>query len=201
MNPRSSRREEALAENAEHRKPDSEGRRAGSADFPVRRTWPAFTARVGDARGRVGKPALPATLVCTLGLLAPALLAEPLGGGRFTLDGRPVTGGGQSGGGAFAVAGAAGNAPSAVSQGGTFTVAGGLVGVAVVPGDVTPQLALTDTGDAKLTWSGDATGYVLEFTPVIGEAADWQPVTPAPVGNTFTTPFNQPLRFFRLRKP
>jgi hypothetical protein len=134
-------------------------------------------------------------------LAATGLYAEPLGGGRFTLNGGPVTGGGQSGGGTFAVAGAAGNAPSAVSQGGTFTVAGGLIGVAVVPGDVTPQLTLTDDGNARLTWSVDATGYVLQFSPVIGEAANWQPVTPAPVGNTFTTPFSQSLRFFRLHKP
>lgn len=129
------------------------------------------------------------------------LFAESLGGGRFTLNGGPVTGGGQSGGGAFAVAGAAGNAPSAVSQGGTFTVAGGLVGVAVVPGDVTPELTLTDDGNARLTWSGDATGYVLQFSPALGAAANWQPVIPAPTGNSFTTPFSQSLRFFRLHKP
>jgi hypothetical protein len=200
MNPRSSRREEALAENAEHRKPDSEGRRAGSADFPVRRTWPAFTARVGDARGRVGKPALPATLVCTLGLLAPALFAEPLGGGSYTLNGGPVTGGGQSGGGTFAVAGGAGETAVGPLSGGTFQVTGGLIGVAVVPGDVALEFTTTD-GQVTLSWPTDAVGYVLEFTSQVGELASWQPVTPAPAASRFTTPFDQPLRFFRLRRP
>lgn len=129
-------------------------------------------------------------------------LAQSLGGGQFTLSGGPVTGGGgKSDGGTFAVAGSAGNAPSAASQGGTFEVTGGLVGVAVVPDDVTPELTFTDTGEATLTWSAAATGYVLESSPSVGEFANWQPVTPAPVGNTFTTPFNQPLRFFRLHKP
>ena len=36
---------------------------------------------------------------------------------------------------------------------------------------------------------------------VMGAPANWQPVTPAPNGNSFTTPFNQSLRFFRLHKP
>ena len=59
----------------------------------------------------------------------------------------------------------------------------------------------TTDGQVTLRWPAEAAGYGLEFTPVIGEAANWQPVTPAPAGNTFTTPFNQPLRFYRLQKP
>jgi hypothetical protein len=128
-------------------------------------------------------------------------LGQPLGGGQFTLNGTPVTGGGQSGGGTFAVAGAAGEAATGPLTGGTFVVTGGLIGVAVVPGDIVPELTITATGDATLTWPADTTGYVLESTLSVGDFADWQPVTPAPAGNTFTTPFNQPLRFFRLRKP
>ena len=36
---------------------------------------------------------------------------------------------------------------------------------------------------------------------VMGAPANWQPVTPASTGNSFATPFNQSLRFFRLHKP
>lgn len=161
-------------------------------------TGPRGQAARAPARRSAGW--VPCTVLACC-LLAPSLLAEPLGGGGYSLNGGPVTGGGQSGGGTFAVAGAAGQTSVAVSKGGTFTVTGGLVGVTVVPGDVTLELTITDDGNAKLTWSGNATGYVLEFSPTVGEFANWQPVTPAPTGNTFTTPFNQPLRFFRLRKP
>jgi len=135
------------------------------------------------------------------GLLTHLLLAEPLGGGRFTLNGRPVTGGGQSGGGTFAVAGAAGETAFGPLSGGAFQVTGGLIGVAVVPDDVTPELVLTDDGNARLEWSADAAGYVLQFSPTLGPTANWQPVSPTPTGNSFITPFNQSLRFFRLHKP
>lgn len=145
---------------------------------------------------------VPACLALALLLLSPSLRAEPLSGGQYSLQGGPATGGGgKSDGGTFAVAGGAGETATGPLTGGAFVVTGGLVGVAVVPDDVTPQLTLTDEGNAVLSWSGAATGYVLESSPSVGEFADWQPVTPAPAGNTFTTPFNQPLRFFRLRKP
>lgn len=137
-----------------------------------------------------------------MALLTPTLLAQSLGGGQFTLSGGPVTGvGGQSDGGTFAVAAGVGETTTAPLTGGTFEVTGGLVGVAVVPDDITPELVITDTGEAKLTWPAEAAGYVLEFSPSIGDFADWQPVTPAPTDNSFTTVFDQPLRFFRLRKP
>ncbi len=139
-------------------------------------------------------------LILLLTTLCLRTSAQPLGGGQFTLSGGPATGGGQSGGGTFAVAGAPGETATGPLIGGSFSVTGGLVGVAIVPGDFALEFSAND-GQVTLTWPVDAAGYVLEFTPVIGEAADWQPVAPAPVGNTFTTPFNQPLRLFRLRKP
>jgi len=141
-------------------------------------------------------------LISALGLLTAPLSAQSLGGGQFTLNGGPVTGGGgKSDGGQFAVTGGSGETSPAPLTGGTFEVTGGLVGVAVVLDDVTPELIITDTGEARLTWSAETTGYVLESTTNVGEFADWEPVSPAPAGNTYTTPFNQPLRFFRLRKP
>jgi hypothetical protein len=155
----------------------------------------------GLAQSQTGR-SLAAALVLTLGLFTVTLLGEPLSGGQYSLQGGPATGGGgKSDGGTFAVTGGAGETATGPLTGGAFVVTGGLVGVAVVPDDVTPELTLTDTGEATLTWSAEATGYVLESSPSVGEFADWQPVTPAPAGTTFTTPFNQPLRFFRLRKP
>lgn len=137
-----------------------------------------------------------------LGLLTAPLSAQSLGGGQFTLNGGPVTGGGgQSDGGAFAVAGGAGETTAALLTGGDFTVTGGLIGVAVVPGDFALTIGFTNDGQVMLEWPAEAANYVLESSPMVGEFADWQPVTPAPAGNTFTTPFDQPLRFFRLHKP
>jgi hypothetical protein len=72
--------------------------------------------------------------------------------------------------------------------------------VVVIPGEVPLSLAAMGN-QATLTWPGSATDYVLEFTADIGNLADWRPVVPAPVGTAYTTSFNQPLRFFRLRQP
>jgi hypothetical protein len=142
-----------------------------------------------------------AGLTLAFGLFSAGLLsAQSIGGGQFTLRGGPVTGGGQSGGGVFAVAGAPADATSAPLKGGTFEVTGSLIGVAVVPGDVALEYVTTE-GQVTLTWPDDGVAYVLEFTSDFSEFAEWQPVIPAPTGTTFTTPFNQPLRFFRLRKP
>jgi hypothetical protein len=136
-----------------------------------------------------------------LSVVAASLRAEPLSGGRFSLNGGPVTGAGQSGGGTFAVAGAPGETATGPLSGGSFRVIGGLVGVAVVPGDFALTIDFTADGQARIGWPAEATGYVLEFTPSVGEFANWQPVTPAPAGNSHTTPHDQPLRFFRLNRP
>lgn len=137
----------------------------------------------------------------SLGLVTTSLRAEPLSGGRFSLNGGPDTGGGQSGGGTFAVAGAPGEAATGPLSGGSFQVTGGLIGVAVIPGDFALTIGHTDDGQVVIGWPAEASGYVLEFTPSIGELANWQPVTPAPVGNSFTTSSAQTLRFFRLHRP
>ena len=136
-----------------------------------------------------------------LGLTTAVLRAGPSVGGDFSLVGGVASGGGKASGGDFAVDAAAGQPAAGPLSGGDFQVTGGLVAVTVVTGGaVALRLSATDS-QVTLTWPAEAAGYVLEFTPVIGEAANWQPVTPAPAGNSFTTPFNQPLRFYRLRKP
>ena len=138
-------------------------------------------------------------LVIALGLCVSSLLAGPSTGGGFALSGLPVGGGGHSTGGNLAVSGVAGS-PGGVSSGGGFQISGGLLGVYVVPGGV--ELTLTRAnGNATLTWPAGTTGYTLQFTSQLGPAANWQPVTPAPVGNIYTTTFNQPARFYRLHQP
>jgi hypothetical protein len=112
-----------------------------------------------------------------------------------------ASGGGKASGGDFAVDAAAGQPATGPLSGGDFQVTGGLVAVTVVTGgDLALRLSATDS-QVTLSWPADASAYVLEFSPAVGDAANWQPVTPAPAGNSFTTPFNQPLRFYRLRKP
>lgn len=144
---------------------------------------------------------LPHGLLFASWLAAAGLSAEPLSGGRFSLVGGPVTGGGgRSDGGSFAVAGGTGETSPALLTGGTYQVTGGLIGVAVVPGEVTLNL-IVEGGLVTLMWPAETAGFVLETTPAVGEFADWQPVTPAPVGNTHAAPVDQPFRFFRLRKP
>lgn len=139
-------------------------------------------------------------LLCgTLALTLVRALAESSSGGRYTLNGAPVSGGGRSGGGNFAVAGGAGETTTGPVKGGTFQVTGGLTGVVVIEGDVAIAIS-TANGQVTLTWPAGTAGYVLEFTPQLGPGATWQSATPAPSGNTFTTPSNQSLRFFRLRK-
>lgn len=143
---------------------------------------------------------LASSLALTLALLTSPALAETLSGGSFTLEGGPVAGGGPAGGDPFGLDGSAGETATGALAGGTFEVTGGLLGMAVGPGEVALDFTATDS-QITLTWPADAAGYGLEFTPVIGDAANWQPVTPTPPANTYATPFNPPLRFFRLHKP
>jgi hypothetical protein len=140
------------------------------------------------------------TIGVTFALALAVAHAESSSGGRFTLNGGPVSGGGRSGGGNFAVNGGAGETSTAQASGGNFQVTGGLVGIVVIPGEVEVSIT-TASGQIRLTWPDGTAGYVLESSAQIGAAANWQAVTPAPSANTFTTPANQSLRFFRLRKP
>ncbi len=139
-------------------------------------------------------------LFLVFGLTAATLRAGPSSGGDFSLEGGLVSGGASSEGGEFTVEADDDPTSGFALSGGDFRIEGSLVGVAVIPGEV--PLSLTAIGNqATLTWPDSATDYVLEFTADIGNLVDWRPVVPVPVGNAYTTTFNQPLRFFRLRKP
>lgn len=136
-----------------------------------------------------------------LGLTTAVLRAGPSVGGDFSLEGGLATGGGQSAGGDFTVAATVGETTTGPLTGGDFQVTGGLIGVAIVPGDFALSIGFTADSQVRIQWPAEAAGYVLEFTPSVGAFANWQPVTPAPPGNSHTTPNDQPLRFFRLHRP
>ena len=127
-------------------------------------------------------------------------VAEPSRGGSFALTAAVTSGGGRAAGPGFALEGSAGQPSLQTSTGGNYQLSGGLLGVIIVPGEVLLTIERLDTGEAKLSWPASATGYVLEFATQLSEPAGWQPVVPAPVGNNFQTPLNQPLRFYRLHR-
>lgn len=131
-------------------------------------------------------------------------LAHPAGaqstGGDFVLHGTPAIGGGEAGGGNFALSGQVTPAGGTPSSGGEFTLRGGAIGLYVVPGEVKLTVTRDDRGDAVLTWPADGDGFVLEYTGTLGAEPQWQAVTPSPAGRRYVTPFDQPLRLFRLRR-
>lgn len=133
-------------------------------------------------------------------ILAATSVAEPSRGGNFAVTAAVTSGGGRAAGPGFALEGSAGQPSLQTSTGGNYQLSGGLLGVIIVPGDVLLTIERLDTGEAKLSWPASATGYVLEFAAQLSEPAEWQPVVPAPVGNNFQTPLNQPLRFYRLHR-
>ena len=52
------------------------------------------------------------------------------------------------------------------------------------------------SGKVTLTWTG--TGTLQSATILTGKSSDWSAVTPAPTGNTYTTPIASGNLFFRL---
>lgn len=132
-------------------------------------------------------------------------------GGGFRLTAQVVGGGGTSVGGTYVLRGAASHSAAgrsvSVVEPGTippdFQVIGGWLGP--VTGAVVPRPSMrvrfTDDKLAELSWDIDISGYILEFSSSIGPDANWQPVSPQPIGMSFTTPCAQPARYFRLRSP
>ncbi len=148
-------------------------------------------------------PYLAATLTALVLASLPSQ-AGPSAGGDFSLDGRiTATRARKASAGSIAVDASPGIADPVPTSGGSFTVAGALVtpGATVVLGDFALTVSLTLDGQIQIDWPAEASGYVLEGTPELGDVAGWIAITPSPTGNRFTTPGNQDLRFFRLRRP
>ncbi len=135
------------------------------------------------------------------GLLLLPLWAGPLTGDPFTVTGAVSGGGGRISGGGYSIQGAVAQTATDSSRGGPYQLSGGLFGVVIVPGEVRLTLERMPDGQTRLSWPADATGFVLQSRAQFGAGPDWQPVVPAPTGNSFITPTDQPLRLFRLHKP
>lgn len=129
------------------------------------------------------------------------LAADTLQGGAFSLNGSVTGGGGVAGADRFSLQGTIGLATPDTARGGPFELTGGLFGLVLVPGDVELQVEVRSDGTALLTWPGEASGFLLESASQLGPSADWRPLDPAAVDNSFVAPTDGPLRFFRLRKP
>jgi|GEM_PF-1555569 len=147
-----------------------------------------------------------------LGLLlwgAEGTASGQVAGGPFRLRVDVVGGGGTSLGGPYTLRGAVsqgavGRSTSVIEPGGVspdFRLIGGWLGPSMnlIPIRPVMRVRFTDDKLAELNWDVDITGYVLEFSSRIGPDADWEPVSPQPVGTRFTTPCAQPARYFRLR--
>lgn len=146
-----------------------------------------------------------ASALMLLAVVATPVLASHLTGGFYRLIGSPTGGGGRSDGGNYWVIGSVLTPAVGVSTNGDYELMGGLVGVYALEteggGDVVLTVTRTASGEAVLSWPSTAVGYRLEMTFLPGPAAVWQAVTPAPPESTYTTAFEGPARFYRLRKP
>ncbi len=130
-------------------------------------------------------------------------------GGAFRLTGHVVGGGGSSQGGIYVLRGAvsqaaAGFSASEIVSGEPvpeFRAVGGWIGTLPAGPLRPPKMKVLFTADklAELSWDVDIAGYVLEFSSSIGPDANWQAVDPQPTVSSFTTPCQQPARYFRLR--
>lgn len=75
---------------------------------------------------------------------------------------------------------------------GLITLGGGSTG---------PALAFSrDAQGILITWPAEASGYVLESSTRLDNPADWTPVSPAPLQNSYRVVPDAPARFFRLRR-
>lgn len=139
--------------------------------------------------------------VSSLTLVAATLHADPLTGGSFVLVGAPAAGG-TARGGDFVLNGYVAAAGANTSSGVDFALTCGLLGVYTPPsGTVELRAEPTASGQVRIWWPADATGYRLEFTPALGPTPAWQAVEPAPEGNEYVTAPVQPAWFYRLRRP
>jgi len=137
--------------------------------------------------------------------LACELSRSPLGagdmqGGPYTLTGSPVATITTATGETYALDGAAGAPASIGMSGGPFTLDSGILGLRVVPGDVTVVIEWTAEQEVRLVWPAVAGPYLLETTETLGDPDGWRPAMPAPADNSFIAPADAPTRFFRLRK-
>jgi hypothetical protein len=122
-------------------------------------------------------------------------------GGAFSLIAPHVGGTGNSAGGLFSLNGSIGTLTGGPLIGGNYAVTSGAPELLVIPLGNDFQLEITVTGATfRVAWPAQAVNYVLESTTTLGPSAAWQPITPAPTQNSYSSQANPPNQFFRLRR-
>ncbi|MBL9135076.1 MAG: hypothetical protein JNK85_04375 [Verrucomicrobiales bacterium] len=136
---------------------------------------------------------------------SPSIRAQAIqDGGGFQLTGAVVGGGGAASSDTIHLVGAVPSGGSGFSTGGSYTLRSGAVAVVRKRPSIAPVVLTarwTPNHDTVLEWSGDASGYILEFSASVGADALWSPVSPQPSGTSVTVTSLGPVRFFRLRRP
>ena len=120
----------------------------------------------------------------------------------FTIDG----GGGTSTGGVYAVSGTIGQPATATMTGGNYSLTGGfwsLISVVQTPG--APTLTITRSGStqAVISWTGPATGFVLEQSGSLVQGWAASGATLTTNGTTISATVNATggPQYFRLHNP
>jgi hypothetical protein len=122
----------------------------------------------------------------------------------FTIDWSKVAGGGgTSTGGVYSVSGTAGQHDAGGPMtGGSFSLTGGfwVLPIAVqVPSAPTLTIALGVPGQARISWTPNTPGFVLQETWRLAPA-NWTN-SPSGATNPIVVPATWPMKFYRLCKP
>ena len=134
-----------------------------------------------------------------LALAAATASAQPYSLNWATIDG----GGGNSTGGVFAVRGTIGQPDAAGPMtGGSFSVTGGFWALPIAvqtPGAPTLTIVRVSASQARISWSPNSPGFVLQETTTLAPP-NWVN-SPSGAANPVTVTSGPNAKFYRLRKP
>ena len=140
-------------------------------------------------------------------LLLTFLAFAPSAKAQYTVDWSTIdSGGGQSFGGVYMMAGTIGQPDAAVSSGGAYTLQGGFWSFAGDPGlEIIPSLHIRQSGtNVILSWPNPSLNFELQSADNFSMGA-WSNVVTAPtvVGSEkeVALPIQPGPQFFRLRRP
>jgi len=146
--------------------------------------------------------------LCTVSVAAGLLIPATLSAQNYSIDWYTIGGGGgTSAGGPYSVTGTIGQADTGTMSGGPYSIVGGFWSlVAAIQQPSAPTLFLTQTANkAILSWTTNATGFLLESNVNLALPANWTTVLPSPtiVGNQnfVTNSISAGNRFYRLHHP
>ena len=136
------------------------------------------------------------------------LSALCLQAGDYSLSWSTVDGGGgtsASADGRFSISGTAGqpDAGQSASSDGRFQLTGGFWYGELIFCGCTLSITYSD-GNVTVSWPGDLGGCILETANELNNATAplaWTPVSPQPIGHSYTVAVTGTQRYFRLRSP